>query len=133
MSEKALVLILRCSGILLLAALIPVVMPFSWMQIIHRWMGMGELPTEPIVGYLTRSLSLLYAIHGALILYVSTNILRFLPVVKCLAILGVAFGVIMIFLDIATGMPSFWTLCEGPFLIPLSIAIFWLASKIRES
>ena len=133
MTEKVLVLILRCSGILLLTALIPVVMPFYWMQEIHRWLGMGELPTEPIVGYLTRSLSLLYAMHGALILYISGNISRFLPVVKCLALLGLGFGIVMIFLDIGVGMPFVWTLCEGPFLILLSIVIFWLACKTGES
>jgi len=133
MKEKVLVLILRCAGILLMTALIPVVMPFSWMQAIHRWLEMGELPSEPIVGYLTRSLSLFYALHGALILFVSRDIPRSLPVIKFIGILGVAFGVILIFLDIAVGMPVYWTLCEGPFLIPLSIAILWLASRIRES
>jgi len=133
MHEKLLALILRCSGIVLLIALIPAFMPFGWMRDIHSWLGMGELPTGPIMGYLTRSLSLLYAMHGALILYISGNIPRFLPIVKCLAILGIAFGIILTFLDAALGMPLYWILFEGPFLIPLNIGILWLTFRIRES
>jgi len=133
MSEKALVLILRCAGILMLTASIAAVMPFYWMQEIHRWLSMGELPSAPIVGYLTRSLSLLYALHGALMLFISRHPYRFLPVIKCLAILGIAFGVLLILLDAAVGMPAYWTLCEGPFLILASVAILWLAFRIRES
>ena len=133
MSKKALVIILRVSGIVLLTALIPAAMPFAWMQGIHRWLEMGELPAEPIVGYLTRSLSLFYALHGALLLFVSRDISRFLPVVKCLAILGIAFGAIMIYLNVSVGMPAFWILCEGPFIIPLSVAILLLAYRIPES
>jgi len=132
MHEKALVLILRCSGIVLLTAIFPALMPFRWMQAIHSWMGMGDLPNGPIVGYLTRSLSLLYALHGALILYVSGNIIRYLPIVKCLAILGISFGVLLIFIDIAVDMPVYWILSEGPFLIPLSMVILWLTFRIRE-
>jgi pseudouridine-5'-phosphate glycosidase len=60
-SEKALVILLRASAVLLLTAVIPVVMPFVWMKDIHRQLGMGELPEGPIIGYLTRSLSAMYA------------------------------------------------------------------------
>ena len=51
--EKALVLLLRLSAVLLLTAIVPAVMPFAWMKSIHRLLGMGELPEGPIIGYLT--------------------------------------------------------------------------------
>jgi len=35
------------------------------------------------MGYLTRSLSAMYALHGALVFLVSLDVRRFLPVVKC--------------------------------------------------
>ncbi len=41
----------------MLTALGAVVMPFDWMNVIHRQAGLGELPDVPIVGYLTRSIS----------------------------------------------------------------------------
>jgi hypothetical protein len=132
MREKVLVILLRVTGIVLLTALIPAVMPFSWMQETHRWLGMGELPTEPIVGYLTRSLSLMYAMHGALIYFVSLDVRHFLPLVRLLAILGIVFGGGMIVLDAAIGMPAYWIACEGPFVILLSFVILWLAKRIPE-
>lgn len=133
MQEKTLVWLLRICGIILLTALMPVVMPFSWMQVIHRYLGMGELPTGPIMGYLTRSLSLFYALHGSLIIFVSMDIRRYLPFVKFLAVVSILFGASMAVLDSAVGMPLKWALCEGPLVILLGGVILWLAGRISES
>jgi len=130
MREKILVVFLKICGIILMVALIPAVMPFFWMQEIHRWLGMGELPGEPIVGYLTRSLSLMYVAHGALIYFVSLDVRRFLPVVRFLGILCIVFGSSMIGLDAAVGMPAYWIVCEGPLIVPLGIVILSLAKGV---
>ncbi|MCL4201016.1 MAG: hypothetical protein KJ000_00875 [Pirellulaceae bacterium] len=130
--EKAVVVILRVSGVVLLTALVPAVMPFSWMQDIHRLLGMGELPEAPIVGYLTRSVSAFYALHGAMILFISLDVRRYLPVVKCLAVLCVLFGAGMVVLDVVVGMPLFWVLSEGPFIVILGGVLLWLAGFIRQ-
>ena len=131
-SEKALVMLLRAAAILLLTAVIPVVMPSAWMKEIHRLLGMGELPEGPIMGYLTRSLSAMYAMHGALVFFVSLDVRRYLPVVTCLAVLGIVFGLGMVVLDVAVGMPLPWVLCEGPFIIVLGGVLLWLAGRVRE-
>lgn len=131
MVEKTLVVLLRISAVVLLTALVPAVMPFAWMKEIHQWLGMGELPEGPIIGYLTRSLSAMYAMHGALVLFVSLDVRRFLPVVKCLAVLGIVFGVGMIALDVVVEMPLSWVLCEGPFIIILGSVLLWLAGRIQ--
>ena len=60
----------------MLTALGAVVMPFEWMNSIHRQVGLGELPHVPIVGYLTRSISGLYALHGALLLFLAGDVRR---------------------------------------------------------
>ena len=124
--EKALVLILRLDAILLLVALIPSMMPFAWMKDIHRYLGMGELPDGPIIGYLARSLSVMYAMHGAVLLFVSLDVRRFVPVVKFIAVLGILFGLSMTALDIAVGMPAFWIICEGPFIVVMYCIVLWL-------
>jgi hypothetical protein len=130
-SEKALVLLLRIAAVILLTALIPAVMPFAWMKDIHRLLGMGELPEEPIVGYLTRSLSLMYAMHGALVFFVSLNVRRYLPVVKCLAVLAMFFGIGMLALDVMVGMPPSWIAGEGPFIFVLGGVMLWLARHVQ--
>jgi hypothetical protein len=131
-SENALVVILRASGVMLLTALVPAVMPFAWMQDIHGLLGMGELPESPITGYLTRSLSALYALHGALIFFVSLDVRRYLPVVKCLAVLSVIFGAGMLVLDVSVGMPLPWVLGEGPSIIILGGVLLWLAGSVPK-
>jgi len=128
--EKALVILLRIAAVVLLTALIPSVMPFAWMQDIHRQLGMGELPDGPIIGYLTRSLSAMYALHGAIVLFVSGDVRRYLPVVKCLAVLAIVFGAGMLVLDALVGMPLAWTACEGPSVIVLGGLMLWLAGHI---
>jgi len=128
-AEKALVALLRASAALLLVAVVPAVMPLEWMAAIHRGIGLGELPTGPIVSYLTRSLSAMYAAHGALLLYVSFDVRRYLPVVKCLAVLGMVFGVGMLALDCLVGLPPWWIACEGPLIIALGAAVLWLAAE----
>ena len=67
-SDKILVIVLRyLVGIGGLFALVPVFMPFSWMVATHRWLGLGEMPTAPVVEYLARSISAFYAFFGAFV------------------------------------------------------------------
>jgi hypothetical protein len=128
--EKALIIVLRIAAVVLLTALTTSVMPFAWMQDIHRQLGMGELPDGPIIGYLTRSLSAMYALHGAIVLFVSGDVRRYLPVVKCLAVLAILFGAGMLVLDVLVGMPPAWTTCEGPSVIVLGGLMLWLAGRV---
>jgi len=132
-SEKNLVILMRVAGVLLVTAVIPAVMPFAWMKDVHRTLGMGDLPEAPITGYLTRSLSAMYAMHGALVFFLSLDVRRYLPVVKFLAVLGVFFGCGMLVLDIVVGMPPRWIAGEGPFIIVLGGVMFWLAGRVQSA
>jgi hypothetical protein len=72
-SDKVLVILFRyLLGIGSLFALVPVFMPMSWMAAAHRWLGLGEMPTGPIVEYLARSGG-----HGGTICYLSLLSLSF--------------------------------------------------------
>ena len=130
--ERALTVLLRLAAALLLLAVVPVVMPFRWMEEIHQWIGLGRLPNDVIVHYLTRSLSALYAFHGAITLFISFNVRRYRGLILFLGWLAVVFGVAMLVLDAVIGMPLPWIIGEGPFVIALGIAIVWLAAKVRR-
>jgi hypothetical protein len=132
-SQTALALLLRLDAVILLLALIPSMMPFGWMQEIHRLLGMGQLPDGPLIGYLTRSLSFLYAMHGAVLFFVSLDVRRFLPVVRLIAVLGIAFGLWMTALDVLVGMPLFWIVAEGPCIFLLGCAELWLAARVQRA
>ena len=82
-AEKALVILLRFVGVGALFALVAVFMPVSWMATTHRWLGLGEMPTGPVVEYLARSVSAYYALFGVLCLTVAADVDRHRPLVRC--------------------------------------------------
>jgi hypothetical protein len=128
--DRILVWLLRISGAMTLSALVAVFMPYEWMNLIHQRLGMGELPHVPIVGYLARSVSAFYALHGALLVFVSLDVHRYLPIVRFLAWAGVAMGLILFGVDRAVGMPSQWANQEGPFVVVISVVILVLAWRV---
>jgi len=128
--DKVLMWTLRVLAVLLMTAIVPAVMPSAWMEEIPIRLGMGELPRGPMIGYLTHSLSAMYAMHGAIVFFVSLDVRRYLPIVKCLGVLAAIFGIGMIVLDVVVGMPMFWMLCEGPFIIVVGGVMFWLAGRV---
>jgi hypothetical protein len=129
--ERILVWLLRVFGATTLAALGPIFMPYDWMNLIHQRFGMGELPHIPIVEYLTRSISALYAFHGALLLLVSTDVRRYLPIVRFLGVGAAVIGILLFGLDWAVGMPVLWTIGEGPPVVVLSAVILVLAGRVK--
>jgi hypothetical protein len=113
-AQRALVLILRILGTLDLLAVLAIFLPLEWMAKTHAWLGLGELPEQPILNYLTRSASALYALHGAMIVFVSTDVRRYAPLIKFLAVAALIHGVTLYLIDTTAGMPGFWIVLEGP-------------------
>ncbi len=130
-NERILVWLLRLAGAVMLTALGAVVMPYEWMNFLHRQVGLGELPHVPIVGYLTRSLSAVYALHGALLVFVAGDVRRFLPLVRFLAVAGAVFGALLLAIDLAMAMPLPWSIGEGPFVAGVSGLILWFTGRKR--
>ena len=131
--EKVLAVVLRLAGLLALTAVFPAVMPFRWMVTVHTWLGLGELPDVTIMHYLTRSLSMMYALHGALVVYVSLDVRRFMPVIRFLAAASIFFGVGMLALDCIVALPPAWIIGEGPFIVALGGVLLWLAGRAERS
>jgi hypothetical protein len=121
-----LVFLLRLSGIFTSLAFLAMLLPVDWMDSIHRSMGLGELPRAPVVDYLARSVAALYGFHGALLLLISTDPLKYRTIVWFVAILNIVFGVMLVVIDLHAGMPMSWTLFEGPSLVVFGIVIAWL-------
>ena len=127
-----LTIILRGVGGISLLALPFVVAPYSWMNAIHIALGMGELPAEPVVGYLARSTSAFYALLGGLFLLLSSNPSRFRPVLMYLGAGVILFGVVLFSVDWIEGLPMFWRVIEGPFCVGLGTAIFLLSRRLED-
>jgi len=131
-SDQVMKWVLRIIGTSSLFALIFVAVPQSWMQSIHADLGMGVLPDSPVVGYLARTTSALYAILGGLFWVVSFDLDRHRRVLNYLGAALTLFGVVLFVVDWAEGMPPFWTYWEGPFIIMFGLALLLLNRKRKQ-
>ena len=126
-SDKVLVILLRIVGVSALFALVAVFMPVSWMAATHRWLGLGEMPTGPVVEYLARSLSAFYAVMGALCLVLATDLERYRPLVRFLGVAFALMSLVLLGVDLAAGMPWWWSASEGPGGVVFGALLFVLA------
>ena len=113
--------LLRCllvfNGVMVLLALLAVFMPTAWMDYLHRGLILEPLPRGPIVEYLTRSVSALYAAFGSLTLLIAWDLKRFGPVVTWWGLMAIVFGCILFWVDTIAPMPEHWKWGEAPFLL----------------
>lgn len=128
--ESLLRFFLRCVGSVSLLALFAVTMPYAWMDATHQWLGLGHLPGQPIVGYLARSVSASYALLGGLLWVVSFDLSRHRAVLCYFGIAMMVFGVILVFVDRAEGLPFVWWVFEGPCAAAIGVVIFFLNRRI---
>jgi hypothetical protein len=121
--------VLRAIGCLDLLALGAAVMPFHWMDVAHRAMGLGPLPEVPVVGYLARTASALYALHGAMVLFISFDVARYWGLIRFLAIAALFHGAIIMGIDLALALPAWWRYGEGPCFAATGALILWLQAR----
>ena len=124
-AERRLVVFLRLVALLDLLALAGVVMPSETMAAVHEALGLGTFPKAPIVGYLARSTSLLYAGNGVLFALLSTDVRRYAPLIHALGWLLLALAGALGAIDVLHQMPTWWI--RGEFTCVLSLAVLLLA------
>jgi hypothetical protein len=120
---------LRVGGVVMLLATFAIFMPVSWMAASHEWLGLGEFPEAPLTDYLTRSISLLYAMHGGLLLILANDIRRYRPVLLYFGIVTIVGGVLLTGIDLHAGLPTYWILWEGPPIAVVGVVITWLVLR----
>jgi hypothetical protein len=124
-----LIWLLRGTGGVMLCALVFVFCPFEWMQAIHRRLGMGEIEHTPLLSYLIRTLSAMYASFGAVLAFISCDADRYRPLVDFLGIVAVLGGVGVTILDAVIELPLWWTATEGPFTVLLGLLLLTLRRR----
>ena len=76
--------------------------------------GAGRDADRPGGGVLARSLSAFYAIMGALCLVLTTDLERYRPLVRFLGAAFALMSLAILGVDLAAGMPWWWSASEGP-------------------
>jgi hypothetical protein len=117
-----------CGGIDLLA-LIAFVMPLESIRLANQWCGFGTFPEGPLPEYLARATSLLWGLHGALLLYLARDVSAYAEVIAFVAKLTILAGVLLLALSLRTGMPWWWVTLEGPVFSATGLWYLWWLSK----
>jgi hypothetical protein len=89
----------------------------------HQALGLGELPRSPIVGYLARTASIQYGLHGLLLWIVSMNVTRYAALVPWLGGLKLLQALAIALVDATGGMPLWWTIVEPMCLAFAGVAL----------
>lgn len=109
--------LLRIGGTVLVLAFPTMLLPADWMAATHEWLGLGEFPRAPVVDYLARSAAALYGFHGILLFVISSDPARYRSILWYLVFMNFTLGLMLVAVDVHAGMPLWWTVSEGPFLI----------------
>ena len=130
MAEKVLVWLLRINGSLACLAVIAVVMPTAWLDAGARAAGLGPFPDTVLTQYLVRSLSAIYALLGALVLHIASDVRKNRDLIVVVGWLTIALGAALTGIDFALGMPAAWSWGEGPPTVLVGAAFLYLARRM---
>ena len=129
MDVTRLQLFLRVFAVVLMTAVLAAMLPIGVMDDIHQAIGLGPLPEGPIVEYLARSTSMFYAVHGALLWYLASDLRRYRDLFRFYLWISLAFALGLFLTDLSAGLPLRWTLAEGPFVAAITGLIMVLFRK----
>jgi hypothetical protein len=104
--------LLRLAGLVEILAFGAVVMPRSWMEVSHAWLGLGEMPVGTIIMFLSRRASYVYGVHGISLWILASDVVRFRPLVKLNGVSFLVAAPVYFVIDITSGTPHFWTVID---------------------
>src|SRR5262245_58815407 len=133
LDERLLVWLLRLFGGTTCCAVFAALLPTEWMAATHAALGIGTMPRAAIIEYMTRSISLLYAIHGGVIVLASTDVRRFAPLITYLAMADGLMGLLLIAVDVYAGLPWYWTAVEGPAVTVTAVILLVLNRRAQRT
>lgn len=128
--KQALRWLLRLIGLIEALAFLAVVMPRSWMEVSHAWLGLGQMPEGSVLMVLIRQASYTYGIHGISLWVIASDLKRFRPIVLLNGLSFLLAGPVFFIIDYTAGMPWWWLAVDGPSLALMGAAMLWLNRDI---
>lgn len=117
--QRLLVWLLRLAGLVEIFAFVAVVMPRSWMETSHAWLGMGEMPDGPLVMFMIRQASYVYGAHGVSLWVIASDVVRLRPLVVFNGFSFLIAAPVFFLIDRINGMPLWWAVMD-----PISCGFF---------
>lgn len=128
-ARTILIWLLRFDAFVLSLAFVTIFLSEATMASLHERLGLGPFPATPLVDYLTRSVSLLYAVRGLFLWLAATDVDRFRPFIYLIGATNVLIGLVLLGIDLHAGLPLWWTWVEGPPIALVGLAVLWLARR----
>lgn len=130
--HQLLVWLLRIAGTVEILAFFAVIMPRSWMEASHTWLGLGEMPHGAVVMFMIRQASYVYGMHGVTLWVLSSDVIRFRPLIILNGISFLLAAPVFFIIDYTAGMPLFWTLPDAFACGFFGAALLFLSKAIER-
>lgn len=111
----------------MLLSILAMIMPTPWMDKIHQFLGLGPFPQTPLVEYLARSASGMYAMQGGLYLVLARDVNKYRQVIFWVAIMNAIFAISVMIIDHRSQLPLYWILIEGPSILVIALVMIFLS------
>lgn len=118
--------LLRLTGSVEILSFAAVMMPRSWMEASHAWLGLGEMPGGPIIMFMIRQASYTYGMHGISLWILASDIKRFRPLLILNGISFLLAAFVFFIIDYTAGMPWWWTVVDTLGCGFFGAALLWL-------
>lgn len=112
-ADRLLTWLIRANAAILFVAVVPIFFPPGLMADMHARFGLGALPREPIVEYLTRSAAACYAMHGGVVWLLAFDVRAYRRLITGVYRLHLLFAATVFGIDLYAGLPWWWTAAEG--------------------
>jgi hypothetical protein len=125
--QRLLSWLLRITGSVEILAFVAVVMPRSWMEVSHIWLGLGEMPSGPIIMFMIRQASYAYGMHGISLWVLASDVNRFRPLVILNGVSFLLAAPLFFVIDYTSGIPTWWTTVDTVSCAFFGAALLWLS------
>jgi hypothetical protein len=124
--DRLLTWLIRANAAILLCAAVPIFFPTELMAEMHQRLSLGTFARDRLTEYLTRSVSACYAMHGAVLLALASDVRRYRRLIDWMYVIHFLFALTMLGIDLYAGMPGWWTIAEVGTIGAVAVAIFTL-------
>ena len=118
--------LLRLAGATEMLAFFAVIMPRTWMEVSHSWLGLGVMPTSSVLMFMIREASYTYGMHGLSLWILASDPDRFRPMILLNGISFLLAGLVFFMIDHTSRLPLWWAIGDSLSCATFGAAVLWL-------